>query len=179
MGLGDFIAVDLGVVRGLAYYTGFVFEAFDRKGDLRALAGGGRYNDLVKKLGGPDLPAAGFAIGDVTTSILLEQRGLMPAYINAPDVYVAYDGETGRLAAFPDIQALRATGVRVEYSLKELAFGKQLKAALESGAKLALLYGGDELARGMVKIRDLTERHEREVPREQVPAAVRDFLTGA
>ena len=179
MGLGDFLQVDLSVVRGLAYYTGFVFEAYDRKGDLRALAGGGRYNDLVKKLGGPDLPAAGFAIGDVTTGILLEQRGLMPAYINAPQVYVAYDGEPGRLAAFPDIQALRTTGVRVEYSLKELAFGKQLKAALESGAKLALLYGGDELARGMVKIRDLTERHEREVPREQVPAAVRDFLTGA
>ena len=179
MGLGNFLQVDLSVVRGLAYYTGFVFEAYDRKGDLRALAGGGRYNDLVKKLGGPDLPAAGFAIGDVTTGILLEQRGLMPAYINAPQVYVAYDGEPGRLAAFPDIQALRTTGVRVEYSLKELAFGKQLKAALESGAKLALLYGGDELARGMVKIRDLTERHEREVPREQVPAAVRDFLTGA
>ena len=179
MGLGDFLQVDLSVVRGLAYYTGFVFEAYDRKGDLRALAGGGRYNDLVKKLGGPDLPAAGFAIGDVTTGILLEQRGLMPSFISAPDVYVAYDGGAGRLAAFPDIQALRTTGVRVEYSLKELAFGKQLKAALESGAKLALLYGGDELARGVVKMRDLTERHEREVPREQVPAAVRDFLTGA
>jgi histidyl-tRNA synthetase len=179
MGLGDFLQVDLSVVRGLAYYTGFVFEAYDHKGDLRALAGGGRYNDLVKKLGGPDLPAAGFAIGDVTTSILLEQRGLMPAFISAPDVYVAYDGEAGRLAAFPDIQTLRTTGVRVEYSLKELAFGKQLKAALESGAKLALLYGGDELTRGVVKIRDLTERQEREVPREQVQTAVRDFLTGA
>jgi histidyl-tRNA synthetase len=179
MNLARFVEVDLGVVRGLAYYTGFVFEAFDRKGDLRALAGGGRYNDLVKKLGGPDLPAAGFAIGDVTMGLLLEQRGLMPAFINAPDVCVAYDGEAGRLAAFPDIQTLRAAGVRVEYPLKELAFGKQLKAALESGAKLALIYGGDELARGVVKLRDLTERHEREVPREQVPAAVRDFLTGA
>ena len=102
--------------------------------------------------------------------MLLEQRGLMPAFISAPDVYVAYDGEAGRLAAFPDIQALRAAGFRVEYPLKELAFGKQLKAALESGAKLALLYGGDELARGVVKMRDLTERTEREVPREQVPA---------
>jgi histidyl-tRNA synthetase len=179
MGLEKFIKVDLGVVRGLAYYTGFVFEAYDRKGDLRALAGGGRYNDLVKKLGGPDLPAAGFAIGDVTMELLLEQRGLMPAFINAPDVCVAYDGEAGRLAAFPDIQTLRATGVRVEYPLKELAFGKQLKAALESGAKLALIYGGDELARGVVKLRDLTERHEREVPREQVPAEVRAFLAKA
>jgi histidyl-tRNA synthetase len=179
MGLGKFIKVDLSVVRGLAYYTGFVFEAFDRKGDLRALAGGGRYNDLVKKLGGPDLPAAGFAIGDVTMGLLLEQRGLMPAFINAPDVCVAYDGEAGRLAAFPDIQTLRTAGVRVEYPLKELAFGKQLKAALESGARLALIYGGDELTRGVVKLRDLTERHESEVPREQVPAVVRAFLAKA
>jgi histidyl-tRNA synthetase len=179
MGLERFLAVDLGVVRGLAYYTGFVFEAFDRKGDLRALAGGGRYNDLVKKLGGPDLPAVGFAIGDVTTGLLLEARGLMPPFVNAPDVSVAYDGEAGRQAAFPDIQALRAAGLRVEYTLKELAFGKQLKAAFDSGAKLALLYGGDELARGVVKLRDLTGRSEHEVPRAQVPAAVRDFLGGA
>jgi histidyl-tRNA synthetase len=179
MNLTRYVAVDLGVVRGLAYYTGFVFEAFDRKGDLRALAGGGRYNDLIKKLGGPDLPAVGFAIGDVTMGLLLEQRGLMPAFINVPDVCVAYDGEKGRLAAYPDIQALRAAGVRVEYPLKELAFGKQLKGALESGAKLALIYGGDELARGVVKLRDLTERREREVRRELVPDAVRDFLTGS
>ena len=156
MGLERFIAVDLGVVRGLAYYTGFVFEAFDRKGDLRALAGGGRYNDLVKKLGGPELPAVGFAIGDVTTGILLEERGLMPPLVSAPDVCVAYDGADGRRAAFPDIQALRAAGFRVEYSLRELAFGKQLKAALDSGAKLALLYGGDELARGVVNGRRRT-----------------------
>jgi histidyl-tRNA synthetase len=179
MGLGGYLQVDMSVVRGLAYYTGFVFEAFDRKGDLRALAGGGRYNDLVKKLGGPDLPAVGFAIGDVTTGILLEERGLMPPFVSAPDVCVAYDGAAGRQAAFPDIQALRAAGFRVEYPLRELAFGKQLKAALDSGAKLALLYGGDELARGVVKVRDLTGRTEHEVPRAQVPAAVRDFFAGA
>ncbi|OHE83029.1 MAG: histidine--tRNA ligase [Verrucomicrobia bacterium RIFCSPLOWO2_12_FULL_64_8] len=178
MGLADFVQVDLGVVRGLAYYTGFVFEAYDRKGDLRALAGGGRYNDLIKKLGGPDLPAVGFAIGDVTTGILLEQRGLMPAFVNAADLVVAYDGEAGRLAAFPDIQTLRAAGVRVEYSLKELAFGKQLKAAFDSGAKLALLYGADELARGVVKLRDLVSRQEHEVPRAGVVAAVRDAFAG-
>ena len=178
MGLGGFLQVDLSVVRGLAYYTGFVFEAFDRKGDLRALAGGGRYNDLVKKLGGPDLPAVGFAIGDVTTGLLLEERGLMPPYVNVPDVFVAYDAAAGRAAAFPDIQALRAAGIRVEYALKELAFGKQLKAALDSGARLALLYGGDELVRGVVKLRDLTGRTEREVPRAEVSAAVRDFLAG-
>lgn len=178
MGLADFIAVNLSVVRGLAYYTGFVFEAFDRKGDLRALAGGGRYNDLVKKLGGPDLPAVGFAIGDVTTGLLLEQRGLAPAHVTAPDVYAVIGGEAERKAAFADIHALRAAGFRVEYPFKELAFGKQFKAASESGAKLALIYGGDELAQGVVKIRNLTDRSEVEVPRDQVVSCVRSALAG-
>lgn len=178
MGLGEFVSVDLAVVRGLAYYTGFVFEAFDRKGDLRALAGGGRYNDLVKKLGYADLPAVGFAIGDVTTGILLEQRGLAPTFVNAPDVYAVIGGEAERVAAFADIRALRAAGWRVEYPLKDVAFGKQFKAAAESGAKLALIYGGDELAKGVVKIRDLTDRSEREVPRDRVADAVRDTLGG-
>jgi histidyl-tRNA synthetase len=178
MGFAEFVSVDLGVVRGLAYYTGFVFEAFDRKGDLRALAGGGRYNDLVKKLGGPDLPAVGFAIGDVTTGLLLEQRGLMPAFANSPDVYVVIGGAAERKVAFADIQALRATGLRVEYPFKDLAFGKQFKAASESGAKLALIYGSDELAKGVVKVRDLIDRSEREVSRDTLTATVREALTG-
>ncbi|MCM2275010.1 MAG: histidine--tRNA ligase [Candidatus Didemnitutus sp.] len=178
MGLGDFVSVDLAVVRGLAYYTGFVFEAFDRKGDLRALAGGGRYNDLVKKLGYADLPAVGFAIGDVTTGLLLEQRGLTPTFVNAPDVYAVIGGEAERAAAFADIRALRAAGWRVEYPLKDVAFGKQFKTAAEAGAKLALIYGGDELAKGVVKIRDMSDRSEREVPRDRVVEAVRDALGG-
>ena len=176
MGLADFIAVDLGVVRGLAYYTGFVFEAFDRKGDLRALAGGGRYNDLIKKLGYADLPAVGFAIGDVTTGLLLEQRGLTPAYVGGTEIYVVIGGEAERKAAFADIQVLRAAGLRVEYPFKDLAFGKQFKAASESGAKLALIYGGDELAKGVVKIRNLTDRSEREVPRGEIVATVQAAL---
>lgn len=178
MGLSRFVAVDLGVVRGLAYYTGFVFEAFDRKGDLRALAGGGRYDDLVAKLGGPALPAVGFAIGDMTFGLLLEQRGLMPKFVQTPDVYCVMAGATERLAAFRDIHALRAAGFRVDYPLRDLAFGKQIRAAAESGAKLALIFGGDELARGVVKIRDLAARTELEVPREQVGSHVRDFFSG-
>jgi histidyl-tRNA synthetase len=176
MGLADFVRVDLGVVRGLAYYTGFVFEAFDRKGELRALAGGGRYDDLVGKLGGQELPAVGFAIGDMTFSLLLEQRGLLPPIIEAPDVYCVIGGPAERTAAFADIQALRSDGRRVEYALRDVAFGKQLKAAVESGARLALIYGSDELARGVVKIRDLRERSERDVARDGVAEAVRDLL---
>lgn len=178
MGLARFVEVDLGVVRGLAYYTGFVFEAFDRKGELRALAGGGRYDDLVQKLGGPALPAVGFAIGDMTFALLLEQRGLMPTFVQAPDVYCVIGGEAERQAAFGDIHALRAAGYRVDYPMKDLAFGKQFKAATESGAKLALIYGGDELAKGVVKIRDLSQRNEIEVPRAQVATHVRDFFSG-
>ncbi|NDC74045.1 histidine--tRNA ligase [bacterium] len=177
MGLGEFVEVDFGVVRGLAYYTGFVFEAFDRKGELRAIAGGGRYDDLVEKLGGPALPAVGFAIGDVTMGLLLEQRGLMPAFGPNTEVYVVIGGEAERTAAFGDLALLRAAGYRVEYPLKDLAFGKQFKAAAESGAKLALIYGGDELAKGVVKLRDLTDRSEHEVPRASVVEAVRDYFT--
>jgi histidyl-tRNA synthetase len=176
MGLAPFVQVDLGVVRGLAYYTGFVFEAFDRKGELRAIAGGGRYDDLVGKLGGSDLPAVGFAIGDMTFALLLEERGLAPVISSAPDIYCVIGGEAERRAAFADISALRASGYRVEYPLRELAFGKQFKAAADSGAKIALIYGGDELAKGVVKLRDLGDRTEREFPASEVGSAVRAFF---
>jgi histidyl-tRNA synthetase len=164
MGLGPFVEVDLGVVRGLAYYTGFVFEAFDRTGEFRALAGGGRYDNLVGKLGYGELPAVGFAIGDMTVALLLEKRGLMPNYIQAPDVFCVIGGAKEREVAFGDIQALRSSGIRVEYPMRDTAFGKQFKAAAESGARLALIYGSDEIAKGVVKLRDLRDRSEREVP---------------
>ncbi len=178
MGLERFIEVDLGVVRGLAYYTGFVFEAFDRKGELRALAGGGRYDDLVQKLGGPAFPAVGFAIGDMTFALLLEQRGLTPTLVQVPDVYCVIGGEAERIAAFGAIQTIRASGYRVDYPMRDVAFGKQLKAASDSGAKLALIFGADELAKGVVKIRNLGDRTESEVPSADVMSAVREFFTG-
>jgi histidyl-tRNA synthetase len=177
MGLANFVQVDLGVVRGLAYYTGFVFEAFDRKGDLRALAGGGRYDNLIEKLGYNKMPAVGFAMGDMTISLLLEQRKLMPTFGPAADIYLVIGSAAERAVAFGDLFPLRAAGYRVEYSLKELSFGKQFKAAAESGAKLAIIYGGDELARGVVKVRDLIDRSEHEVIQSGVLDAVRDYFT--
>ena len=179
MGLSSFVRVDLGVVRGLAYYTGFVFEAFDRRGELRALAGGGRYDDLVGKLGGPPLPAAGFAIGDMTFALLLEQRGLMPAPLQAADVYCVIGGAAERRAALGAVHALRALGLRVDYPFKELGFGKQFKAAADSGARLALIFGSEELAKGVVKFRDLAGRTERDVPAAEAIAAAQEFLRGA
>jgi histidyl-tRNA synthetase len=178
MGLGGFVQVDLGVVRGLAYYTGFVFEAFDRKGELRALAGGGRYDDLVEKMGGSPLPAVGFAIGEMTFGLLLEQRGLSPAVSHAPDIYCVVGGEAERKAAFADIRRLRSSGYKVDYPMKEIAFGKQFKAAADSGARIALIYGSDELARGVVKLRDMGDRSEREFPSSEIESAVRGFFGG-
>jgi len=178
MGLARFVEVDLGVVRGLAYYTGFVFEAFDRKGELRAIAGGGRYDDLIKKLGGPDVPAVGFAVGDMTFALLLEQRGLMPEMVSTLDVFCAIGSDLERPAALGAIQAMRAAGFRVDYPIKAIAFGKQFKAASEAGARLTVIFGGDELARGVVKIRDMADRSEREVPLAEVVLAVRDTLQG-
>ncbi|MGH8019759.1 MAG: histidine--tRNA ligase [Opitutaceae bacterium] len=175
MGLETFIEVDLGVVRGLSYYTGFVFEAFDRKGDLRALAGGGRYNDLVARYGGPDLPAVGFAIGDMTFQLLLEARGLLPAIVQAPDVYVVA-AEPERPIALRFVNELRASGIQTDYPLKPAGFGKQFKQAGQAGARLALIFGGDEIARGMVKIRDMRAGTESEVPLENTLEAVRDAL---
>lgn len=176
MGLTPFIEVDLGVVRGLAYYTGFVFEAFDRKGEFRAIAGGGRYDNLVEKLGGPAMPAAGFAIGDVVLAELLKARNLAPTFVTAPDVYVVIGGASERLAALGDVFALRQAGYKVEYPLREQAFGKQFKAADQAGAKLALIYGAEELARGVVKLKELATKEEREVPRAAVIEAVRSWF---
>jgi histidyl-tRNA synthetase len=103
----------------------------------------------------------------------------MPTFVQAADVYCVIGGESERLVAFRDIQSLRASGFRVDYPMKHVAFGKQFKAAAESGAKLALIYGGDEVAKGVVKVRDLTQRTEVEVPREALAQNVRSFFSGA
>ncbi len=155
LGAAEFVHIDLGIVRGLAYYTGFVFEAFEASGQSRALAGGGRYDALVRKLGGPDFPATGFAMGDVTLLDLLEEKGLLPPYIDRPDFVAVIGGPDERPAALRDCAALRARGLRAEYPFKAQAFGKQFKEANRSGARFALIYGTEEVAQGKVKLRDL------------------------
>lgn len=175
-GAAEFIQIDLGIVRGLAYYTGFVFEAFEATGAGRALAGGGRYDRLVKKLGGPDMPAVGFAMGDVTLADLLESKGLLPEVNQAPDCVLIIGGSEARPAAMQDAAALRAQGISVDYPLKDQGFSKQFKSATQSGAKLALIYGSEELERGVVKVRDLQAAEEGDVERSQLSAAIAERL---
>ncbi|MCR5184394.1 MAG: histidine--tRNA ligase [Opitutales bacterium] len=176
LGVADFVAVDLLIVRGLAYYTGFVFEAFQLGSEGRALAGGGRYDKLVKKLGGPDMPAVGFGMGDVTLRNLLEERGLMPEISFAPDFYALALSEDARRAALEDVGNLRRIGMRVEYAFKTGKFGKLIQAAEQTGARYALIYGPDEVAAGVVKVRDTRERREIAFPRAQLAAALADVL---
>lgn len=175
-GLGDFLQIDLGIVRGLAYYTGFVFEAFEASGEGRALAGGGRYDALVKKLGGPDMPAVGFAMGDVTLEDLLESKGLLPEFLDAPDFVMVIGGAEERKAAMLDAAKLRSIGYHVNYPLKEQGFGKQFKAANQSGARFALIYGTDELAKGVVKVRDLTSGGECELDRNELQPGLSEVV---
>jgi histidyl-tRNA synthetase len=176
MGLGGFISIDLGIVRGLAYYTGFVFEAFDRKGELRALAGGGRYDNLLSKLTRADLPAVGFGMGDVVLRELLEERGLLPKYVSAPDLYVISGDGPERKEALGDIYLLREAGYRVEYPLKKGGFGKQFKQADQSGARFALVYGEEEVAQRAVKVRDLRKGTEELVPRQKLLEYLADLF---
>ena len=155
LGVGAFISPDLSIVRGLAYYTGFVFEAFQTVGTGRALAGGGRYDNLVKKLGYQDIPAVGFGMGDVTVSDLLELVGKSGELRDAPDAYFVIGSENVRPKALEIISALRRSGVKTDYPLKQASFGKQFKQADAVGAAKAYILGDDELAQGVVKIKDL------------------------
>jgi len=118
-GLADYVKVDYGVIRGLAYYTGIVFEAFDRKGELRAIAGGGRYDNLVKLISGGkvDLPALGFGMGDVVLLELLKARGLLPGFDAALDAFCLIEDESLRAESLKLIQDLRSAGLAVDYSL--------------------------------------------------------------
>lgn len=160
IGLGGFIRVDMSIVRGLAYYTGFVFEAFQTVGKGRALAGGGRYDHLVEKLAGQPMPAVGFGMGDVTLRDLLDDLELLPDSQTDLDAYVVIGGEAERCVALRDIAEFRAGGLKVDYPLKQQGFGKQFKAAGQSGANFALIYGEEEVKTGKVKIRNLSNGNE-------------------
>ena len=163
MGLEDFVAVDLSVVRGLAYYTGIVFELFDRAGSLRAICGGGRYDDLLQVLGGIDLPAVGFGMGDVVLVELLREHGLgLASHVGVTAFLVAVTGQdlptVLRLA-----HQLRDAGLGVEFALKQQPVAKQLKLAAARSARLAVIVGPDERARDRALLRDLESGREERV----------------
>ncbi|MGC3957944.1 MAG: histidine--tRNA ligase [Verrucomicrobiota bacterium] len=169
-GMGDFVKVDYHVIRGLAYYTGPVFEAFDRKGEFRAIAGGGRYNNLVKLISGGkvDLPALGFGMGDVVLFELLKARGLLPQFDAGVDVVVLIEDENLRPQSLKLVQDLRTAGYVAEYALTPTKPDKQFKRAQELKAGFTAKVEAD----GTVKVRNLKAREEKSVAFEAVGSAV-------
>jgi len=181
-GLADFVDVDVRIVRGLAYYTGIVFEVFDRAGKLRAIAGGGRYDNLVAQLsdGATKLPALGFAMGDVVLGELIsqtpaarEQMQTGIAATNKIDIYVVIAKETRRADAMVQIQQLRDRGYRVDYPFTGEKVARQFQIAEDSGAAIAVLYG-DEWPQ--VKVKHLSTRQESLITNEALLDSVAKFF---
>jgi histidyl-tRNA synthetase len=171
LGLAGFIQYDATIVRGLAYYTGVVFEIFDRKGEFRAICGGGRYDNLLGQLGGVALPAVGFGMGDVVLREILAERHLLPDTRPRLDYYiVAVTGEERPLQR-QVARALRAAGASVGYALRPAGVGKQFKEADARGARATLVLGPDEVAAGVAVLRQMDGGQERRV---EIAALLKD-----
>ncbi len=156
-GVHEYFKFDLTIVRGLAYYTGIVFELFDAKGEFRAICGGGRYDNLLGDLGGVSLPALGFGMGDVVLGELLKARGKMPTGESGVDVWVVAEEGTEPIAVVEAAAALRRLGLSADYVLSSEKLStqksnKQLDAARKAGAQHALLLSRDDT----VSLRKLT-----------------------
>ncbi len=155
LGVLDWVDLDLRIVRGLAYYTGIVFELFDAQGEHRAICGGGRYDHLLKGLGGPDMPALGFGMGDVVLGDLLRGRGLLPTEAPGPDFWITGNASGGIPLAMRVAHELRAAGFSVEYALRAQKPDKQYKAAHSAGARYVLQLHDEFAGNRVVTVRDV------------------------
>lgn len=172
-GLGDLVEVDFSIVRGLAYYTGIVFELYDRKGKERAICGGGRYDDLIASLGGPDMPALGFGMGDVVLSLILRDRRLMPPAPARVDVVVIPVGDELAAAAREVTEELRRADVRAETPYAPAGVGKDLKAANQHHIPFAVIVGPDEWAAREVNLKDLVKGDQAQLSVDEAAARIR------
>ena len=165
-GYGEFVKIDMQIVRGLAYYTGTVFEVFDLQHNMRAIAGGGRYDDLIRTLsdGAADLPVIGFGMGDVVLRNLIEATPQallkMEAALQreAPcEVYVIVAAEEQRAQVGAVVTALRSAGIKVDYPLAKMKMGKQFQRAEQLGARLGVVIGSEF---PQLQVKNLNERTE-------------------
>ena len=155
MGVGDYCKFDPSIVRGLAYYTGIVYEIYDYGGELRAIGGGGRYDDLLKQFSGPDIPATGFGIGDSVLAILLEEKGLLKAAPQELDYFVACVVPAQSLQdAVKLVAELRRKGYSADFSYKFTSLSKQLKQASTLNAKKCIIIG-NEFKRNELVVKDM------------------------
>jgi histidyl-tRNA synthetase len=174
-GLGDFVKVDYQIVRGLAYYSGPVFEAFDKKGEFRAIAGGGRYDHLIKLISGGkvNLAALGFGMGDVVLLELLKARGLLPKFAAGVEVFCLIEEEEARAATLQLIQQLRTEGFSVDYPLTPAKPDKQFKRAVEMNARFTARIERAANLDPVVRLKSLATREEQTVPLAEVSLVLR------
>lgn len=170
-GIADWCRYDTGIVRGLAYYTGIVFEVLDVAGQLRAVAGGGRYDNLLEILGGPKVGAAGFGMGDAVLGILLQEKGKLPALGWPLDCYVVTETLDIYKDVLPVVARLRQGGVSTDFLARPLNIGKALKEANRRQARAAVI-----LKAGAVAVKDLASGQQQEVALEDFLAQPRNFL---
>ena len=164
-GLGEWLVLDLSVVRGLAYYTGIVFEGFDRRGELRAIFGGGRYDKLLPTLGGDAVPAAGFGFGDAVIVELLKQRELLPSFEQrGAAVLLACQDEALRPQAMVAAANLREQGAAVDLVLEPKKPKWVFKHADRSGARYVAFFAPREVEQGLVRVKRLADGEQSDVP---------------
>jgi histidyl-tRNA synthetase len=181
-GLADYVAIDVGIVRGLAYYTGIVFEVFDPAGNFRAIAGGGRYDNLIAQLsdGAVSMPAVGFAMGDVVLGELINETAHVREKVKdaiaakrAIDIYFVIAKEQHRADAVAQVQQFRDRGYRVDYPLTSEKVGKQFQIAEQLGARVAVLFG-DEWPQ--IKVKNMATAQQELVPSEELMNRLRELL---
>lgn len=177
LGVREYVEFDPSVIRGLAYYTGVVFEARDRSGEFRAILGGGRYDNLVGDVGGEPLGGIGFAMGDVVLGLVIERYGLKPTLRAAPAsvIVTVFDkslvGVSARIAA-----QLRSGGVNTELFPEAAKLDRQLKYANTQAIPIAIIIGPDEATQGQATMRDLRSGVQQVVAQAEIVEAVRGLL---
>jgi histidyl-tRNA synthetase len=179
LGLSDYMIFDASIMRGLLYYTGTVFEAWEVGGDIkRSILGGGRYDNLTRDVGGDPIPGVGFAMGDVVIGLILDKYGLLPKdlNVNPAHVLVTVFDEQRLLESFKLASELRRAGLKVVCYPEAVKLQKQFKYADRIGAKVTLVLGPDELEKSRVAVKNLINGEQVSIPRERLVETVRDIL---
>jgi len=167
-GVAEWCRFDIGIVRGLAYYTGPVWEVHDLKGEFRAIFGGGRYDRLLGDLGGKAMPACGFGCGDVVLGLVLEGRGLGPEAERPAEYFVASAKDEAWANVLSVVRRLRSKNVPTQFDLKGGNLKRQMKKAAEAAARFVVILGDDFARLGRVTVRDMETGEQRDLAAEDL-----------
>ncbi len=178
LGVKEYVKFDPNIVRGLLYYTGTVFEAYELSGSLkRAILGGGRYDNLLADVGGQPLPGVGFAMGDVVIGIILQEKGLLPEFVPSPaPVLVTVFDDLLLLKSYALAAELRRGGINVMVYPEAAKLPKQFKFADKMKMKIAITIGTDEAEKGLVAVKNSLNGNQQTVPASEAVKAIRSIL---